>query len=190
MTLFKELKRRNVLRIAAAYVVAAWLLIQVAETIFPLFGFDDTPARVIVTLLAIGFVPTMVLAWVFELTPEGLRKESDVDHSRPASLQSDKKLDRIIMLVLALALGYFAVDKFVLDPQREAVLQAQKVEELEVARAEGRSEALTESFGDNTIAVLPFVNMSSDPEQEFFADGLTEELLNILAKIPALRVTA
>ena len=80
MTLFKELKRRNVLRIAAAYVVAAWLLIQVAETIFPLFGFDDAPARVIVIMLAIGFVPTMVFAWVFELTPEGLRKESDVDH--------------------------------------------------------------------------------------------------------------
>ena len=75
MSLFQELKRRNVFRVGAAYVVVAWLLIQIAETIFPLFGFDDTPARIVVVVLAIGFIPSMILAWAFELTPEGLKKD-------------------------------------------------------------------------------------------------------------------
>jgi len=90
--------------------------------------------------------------------------------------------------VLALALGYFAVDKFVLDPQREAAQQEQKTAEVTKARQEGRTEGLVESYGDKSIAVLPFVNMSSDVEQEYFSDGISEELLNLLAKIPQLRV--
>jgi TolB-like protein len=181
--LINELKRRNVLRVAAAYVVSAWLLIQVAETSFPLFGFGDTPARLVVIGLAIGFIPAIVFAWAFELTPEGLKKEKDVDRSLSTTPQTGKKLDRIIMLVLALALGYFAFDKFVLSESREASIA-------ESARQQGRNEALVESFGDNSIAVLPFVNMSSDAEQDFFSDGLSEELLNLLAKIPELRVTS
>jgi adenylate cyclase len=81
LSLFNELKRRNVFRVGTAYVVASWLLIQIAETIFPLFGFGDTPARILVIVLAIGVVPTLVLAWAFEMTPEGLKKEKDVDRS-------------------------------------------------------------------------------------------------------------
>ena len=120
LSLYLELKRRNVFRVGAAYVVAAWLLIQVVETIFPLFGFDDTPARIVVMVLAIGFIPSLILAWVFELTPEGLKKDKDVDRSRSNALDTGKKLDRAIMVVLVLALGYFAFDKFVLTPQHEA----------------------------------------------------------------------
>jgi len=183
MSLFHELKRRNVLRVAAAYIVTSWLLIQVAETIFPLFGFGDTPARLVVIVLAVGFIPSMVLAWVFEFTPEGLKKDRDVDRSKPRSVLAEQKLDRVIMLVLALALAYFAFDKFVLSESREATIA-------ESARREGRTEALVESYGDKSIAVLPFVNMSSDEEQEYFSDGLSEELLNLLAKIPELRVTS
>ena len=181
MSLFHELKRRNVLRVAAAYIVTSWLLIQVAETIFPLFGFGDTPARLVVIVLAVGFIPSMVLAWVFEFTPEGLKKDRDVDRSKPRSVLAKQKLDRVIMLVLALALAYFAFDKFVLSESREATIA-------ESARREGRTEALVESYGDKSIAVLPFVNMSSDGEQEYFSDGISEELLNLLARIPALRV--
>ena len=81
LSLLNELKRRNVLRIAAAYLVVAWLLIQVTETIFPLFGFDETPARLIVVILAIGFIPSLLFAWAFELTPEGFKKERDVDRN-------------------------------------------------------------------------------------------------------------
>ena len=183
MSLFNELKRRNVLRVGAAYVVGAWLLIQVAETIFPLFGFGDTPARLVVIVLAIGFIPSLIFSWVFEITPEGLKKDADVDYEKSMSQTTGRKLDRIILVVLALALGYFAFDKFVLDPvEDEQIAQS--------ARQEGRTAALTESYGDKSIAVLPFINMSSDPEQEYFSDGITEEVLNLLVKIPELMVTS
>jgi TolB-like protein/Flp pilus assembly protein TadD len=181
MSLFAELKRRNVIRVSVAYVVAAWLVIQVVETLFPVFGLSDAAIRMVVIVLAIGLLPVMVFAWAFELTPEGLKKESDVDRSQSIAPKTGKRLDRVIMLALALALGYFAFDKFVLDPARdEAKVQS--------AHQEGRSEALTESFGERSIAVLPFDDMSPEGDQEYFADGISEELLNLLAKIPELRV--
>jgi serine/threonine-protein kinase len=185
MSLYNELKRRNVLRVGAAYIVAAWLVIQVAETIFPLFGFDDTPARIVVIVLAIGFPLFLLFSWVFELTPEGLKRETEIDRAASTTHRTGKQLDRIIIVLLALALGYFAFDKFVLDPARDATELATATQE---AHQEGRSEALVESYGDKSIAVLPFVNMSSDPEQEYFSDGISEELLNVLSKIPDLRV--
>jgi len=192
LSFFNELKRRNVLRVGAAYVVGAWLLIQVAETIFPLFGFDDAPARIVVIVLAIAFVPMLILAWAFELTPEGLKKESEVDRTQSIAPHTGKKLDRVIMVVLAMALGYFAFDKFVLTPQREAeqlaALEVQKTTEVEQARQAGRTSALVESYGENSIAVLAFQDMSQDQDQEYLSDGIAEELLNLLAKIPELRV--
>ena len=181
MLIFEELKRRNVFRVGAAYVVVAWLLIQVAETIFPLFGFDETPARIVVILLAIGFVPALIVSWVFELTPDGLKKDKDVDRTAPIDLSKAKKLDRAIMVLLALAVGYFAFDKFVLSESREAVIAEQ-------ARQEGRSEALLSSYGDKSIAVLAFDDMSPANDQEYLSDGIAEELLNLLAQVPDLRV--
>jgi len=174
--------------VGAAYVVAAWLVIQVVETIFPAFGFDDAALRIVTIVLAIGLVPVLILAWAFELTPEGVKKESEVDRSQSVSRQTSKKLDRMIMVVLALALGYFAFDKFVLDPQREAEILRQMAGQVEEARQQGRSEALVGSYGNQSIAVLPFVNMSDDASNEFFSDGISEELLNLLARIPDLRV--
>jgi len=188
LSLYQELKRRNVFRAGAAYVVTSWLLIQVAETIFPLFGFDDSPARIIVVVLAIGFIPALILAWVFEFTSEGLKKDKDVNHAQATAEGVDKKLDRAILVVLALALGYFAFDKFVLAPQREAREQQQQTVELEVARQEGRTEALVESYGDKSIAVLPFTDMSPEGDQAYFSDGISEELLNVLAGLDELRV--
>lgn len=159
----------------------SWLIIQVAETIFPLFDYDDSVARTVVIVLAICFIPTLIFAWVFELTPEGLKKEKDIDRTQSSTLHTGKKLDRMIMVVLVLALGYFAVDKFVLDPARDQ-------SKVETAREEGRTEALAESVSDKSIAVLSFVDMSSDKDQEYMSDGIAEELLNLLAKIPELRV--
>lgn len=192
MSFFVELKRRNVIRVAAAYVVAAWLVIQVVETIFPAFGFGDVAIRTVVIALAIGLVPVVIFAWAFELTPEGLKREKDVDRSQSITPQTGKRLDRAIMVVLALGLGYFAFDKFVLAPQRTADLQQELTEQMETvaqeAREAGRTDALLESYGDKSIAVLPFVNMSADKDQEYFSDGIAEELLNLLAKVSALRV--
>jgi hypothetical protein len=181
LSLFNELKRRNVFRVTAAYLFTAWLLIQVAETIFPLFGFDDTPARIVVTVLAIGFFPAIIFAWVFKLTQQGLKKESEIDQTRPISPHTVKKLDRMIMLVLALALGFFAIDKFVLSESREAAM-------LEAARQEGRTEAQVGSYGEKSIAVLPFVNRSALDEDVFFVDGVHDDLLTLLSKLGGLKV--
>jgi TolB-like protein len=177
----EELGRRNVFRVAIAYLAGAWLLIQVADTVLPKFGYADSAVTNIIVAAAIGFLPVVVWAWAFQWTPEGIRRDADVSPqtSRPAG----KAFDRIIVTMLALAVGYFAIDKFVLDPTRDA-------EQIQTAREEGRADAFVESYGDKSIAVLPFVNMSADPEQEYFSDGISEELLNLLAQIPELRVTS
>jgi TolB-like protein/Flp pilus assembly protein TadD len=178
---FAELKRRNVFRVGIAYVVTAWLVIQVVETIFPAFGFGDAAVRTAVILLAVGFPLVLIFSWLFQLTPEGLKLDRDVDRSGPVLTHAGKRLDRAIIVVLALALGYFAIDKFLIDPARDAAR-----EELISERA--RTEAIIGSFGENSLAVLPFVNMSNDVENEYFSDGVAEEVLNLLAKIPDLRV--
>jgi TolB-like protein/Tfp pilus assembly protein PilF len=110
-----------------------------------------------------------------------LKKDKDVDRSQSIALQTGRKLDRAIMVVLAIALAYFAFDKFVLDPDRDQ-------SKIEIARQEGRTEAIVDSFEDKSIAVLPFVNMSDDANNEYFSDGISEELLNLLSKIPEMRV--
>ena len=181
MSLYHELKRRNVFRVAIAYLAGSWLLVEVAETIFPLFGFDDTPARILVIVLAIGFPMFLLFSWVFEFTPEGLKKEKDIDRIASVTHKTGKQLDRIIIVLLALALGYFAFDKFVLEPARVSDL-------VEETAQQARSKTLVESYGDQSIAVLPFINMSDDAGNEYFSDGISEELLNLLAQIPELRV--
>ena len=139
------------------------------------------PARLVVIAVAIGFIPTLVFAWVYELTPEGLKKEKDVERSQSISPRVGRKLDRMIMLALVLALVLFAFDKFVLSPKWQT-------EQLQEARLEARGEALVASYGDHSIAVLPFVDMSINKDQEYMSDGIAEELLNLLTKIPQLRV--
>jgi TolB-like protein len=178
---FNELKRRNVFRVGAAYIVGAWLIVQVIETLFPIFDIGTGPARFVVVLLAIGFPLALVFSWIYELTPDGLKLERDIDRSESIAHHTSRKLDRAIMTVLALALGYFAVDKFLLDPARDEVLEETVAERV-------RDEMFLESFGDKSIAVLAFANMSDDASNEFFSDGISEEILNLLAGISDLRV--
>jgi TolB-like protein len=181
MSLFKELKRRNVIRVGIAYLAVSWLLIQIAETLLPVYGYADVAIRNLVAILVVGLVPVLILAWVFEWTPEGLKKDSDVDPSASRDDRSNKLLDRLVVAVLVLAVGYFAVDKFMLDPARDA-------REIEAATKKGRSDATIKSFGDKSIAVLAFDDMSPAGDQEYFSDGIAEEVLNLLAKINELRV--
>jgi len=180
---FNELKRRNVFRVAAAYIVSAWLIIQVVETTFPPFGFGDAAIRAVVITLGIGLAPVLIIAWVFELTPEGLKMDSDVDPALSVTRADGRKLDRAIVAILVLAVGYFAVDKFMLDPSRDA-------EQLELAREAVRNEAIIAEIGDRSIAVLPFADMSPERDQSYFSEGIAEELLNLLATIPEVRVTS
>jgi hypothetical protein len=105
MSLISELKRRNVLRVAAAYVVTAWLVIQVVETIFPVYGLSDTAIRFVITALAIGFVPVLILAWIFEFTPEGIKRDSDVDVESRSAPKATRNFDRGIMVVLVVAIS-------------------------------------------------------------------------------------
>lgn len=178
MSFLEELKRRNVLRVAFAYLAGSWLVIQIADTVLPRVGFSDTAVTNVIIVLAIGFIPALILAWVFELTPEGIKRGSEVVRTSPVATRT---FDRIVIVTLAAGLAYFAVDKFVFEPARN-------VEQIAEAREEGRTEALVRAYGDKSIAVLPFLNLSSDPEQAYFSDGVTEELLNLLARIRELRV--
>ena len=181
MSLVSELKRRNVFRVATAYVVSAWLILQIVELIFPVYGFSDAAIRFVISALAVGLIPVIILAWAFELTPEGVRKEQDADRSQCLAPHAGKKLDRAIIVLLAVALGYFAFDKFVMSESREAEIAA-------TARQAGRTDAVVESYGELSIAVLPFVDMSPGKDQEYMSDGIAEELLNLLTRIPELRV--
>jgi adenylate cyclase len=180
--MFDQLRQRNVHRVALAYLAGAWLLIQVVETLTP----DVLPAgavRIAVIVAAIGLVPALVLAWVLEWTPEGLRRERNVPAGAPGP--DSRWFDRAIVVTLVVAVAYFAVDKFVVDPVRdEKEIRAATTEAVEDALA-GK---LLDKYTDRSILVLPFLNISADPEQEYFADGIAEELLNLLAKIEELRV--
>lgn len=181
MWFFAELKRRNVFRVAAAYVAGAWLIIQVVETLFPVFGLGDEAIRIVVILLSIGLILALVSAWAFELTPDGLKLDSAVDRPGPGVTGATRSFDRGIMVVLAIAIAYFAFDKFVLSESREAAIA-------EAAREAGRSEAVIDAYGGRSIAVLAFEDMSPAGDQEYMSDGIAEEILNLLAKVPELRV--
>lgn len=185
MRLLAELKRRNVIRMAGLYLVGAWLVVQVAETLLPAFDVPGWVLRATIILLAIGFVPALIFAWIFELTPQGLKRDEDVSRTESIAPQTAQRMNRVIVALLVLALGYFAVDKFLLAPQSESRPAA-----TETAKGETGSESTSKPESDKSIAVLPFTNMSGNVDQDYFSDGMTEELLNVLAKVPQLKVVA
>jgi len=164
-----ELKRRNVVRVAVAYVIVGWLILQFADVLVPLLTLPEWVGRLIFLLLLVGFPLALFFAWAYELTPEGLKKEKDIDRSESITHVTGRKLDFVIIGVLVVAVGFLLLDKIYLS---EGDMTAD-----EVIATERQS-----------IAVLPFVNMSPDPDQEYFSDGLSEEILNLLAGIPDLKV--
>ena len=171
MSLIAELKRRNVFRVGAAYAIVGWLLVEVASVLLPTFDAPDWVMKAFSSLVILGFPLTLVIAWAFELTPEGIKREAEVDRTESVRHSTGRKLDFAIIGLLALAVVYFAVDKFVLEAEP------------------GQTETTAESIAqEKSIAVLPFVNMSADADQEYFSDGITEEILNTLVAIDELQV--
>src|SRR4029453_7642649 len=158
---FAELTRRNVIRMGGLYLVGAWLVVQVAGTVLPMFGAPEWLPRTIVVLLAIGFVPAVIFSWVFELTPQGLKRDEDVPPEQSIGPQTGRRMDRMIIVVLVLALAYFAIDKFVLSPHRE--MSAVKM----------RSSELNAAPNEKSVAVLAFANLSDDKGSEYFSDGIS-----------------
>jgi TolB-like protein len=159
MRLVSELRRRNVFRMAVLYLVAAWLVMQVAEVIIDLANLPDRIGPIILGLLVVGFPIALLFSWFYELTAEGVSLEHDIDPTESTNFVADRRLDFIVIALLCAAVILFAYDKW---------------------RLPGPPE--------KSIAVLPFENLSADPAQEYFSDGISEDLLNLLAQIPELRV--
>ncbi len=177
MSFINELKRRNVFKVAAAYLIVGWLIMQAGEVLSPALHLPDWINSALAFFIILGFPLAIFFAWAFEMTPEGLKKERNVDRSQSITHVTGQKLNYSIIALLVVTLGYFAYDKFMLQPQ---ILEPTDSVGGEIT---GETEDTFQS-----IAVLPFVNMSDDSSNEYFSDGLTEELLNILAKIKDLRV--
>jgi adenylate cyclase len=190
MSLFAELKRRNVIKVAFLYVVAAWLTLQVADLLFDALELPASWLRLVLALLILGFPFAVIFSWVFEMTPEGLKREKDIDRTRSITAETGHKINILIAVLLVLAIASVAVDRLI--PEKPARDQA-VVEETATDAEADTSVLVAQKFApapDRSIAVLPFVNMSGDEENEYFADGLSEEILNFLAGVPDLQVTA
>ena len=165
---YSELKRRNVARVGVAYLVVAWLLLQIADTLTSALHLPDWVTPFVIMLLVIGFIPAMIFTWVFEVTPDGIVRTSDLDASQTASAESNRKLNYVTIAAVLAAVAILAWTKFGAEPEVSGDAAAP----------------------DASVAVLPFVNMSGHEENEYFSDGLTETLLHMLAQNPELHVSA
>jgi adenylate cyclase len=188
MSLWTELRRRNVIRMAGLYLVGAWLIVQVAETVLPAFDVPGWVLRATIILLAIGFVPALVFSWVFELTPEGLKRESEIDPARSAAVHTARKLD---MAVIVLLLGIGALTLW--GPRRDAASDPSSPAKADVAAAGDQAAPAPAVPGEPhpaSIAVLPFADLSPEGDQAYFSDGMAEEILNALVKVSGLQVAS
>ncbi|HSC11579.1 MAG TPA: tetratricopeptide repeat protein [Rhodanobacteraceae bacterium] len=174
-SLFAELKRRNVIRAAILYVGAVWALAQGIAQLTPVVDAPEWAARWFLVSAVVGFPFWIAFAWFFEFTPEGLKRESDIAPGQSITRHTGRKLDVAIITVLAVAVVLLLTDRFVLRHGVNAGAQAASIPEIDK---------------DPSIAVLPLTNMSEDKGNEYFSDGISEELLNLLAKVPRLRVIA
>ena len=186
MSLFKELKRRNVIKVGIAYLVAAWLLMQMGDTLAPALRLPEWVNSALAFFIILGFPLALIFAWAFEMTPEGLKAEKEVDRSQPNASTMGRRLNFAIMALLVLTVVYFVLDKFAISPQQGAeTVQVTQPATEEIGEA---PDPIKTGPDKKSIAVLPFTNMSPDPDNEYFADGISEELLNVLVDIEELRV--
>ncbi len=176
MSIFSELRRRNVFRVSIAYLIGGWLVIQVADIVLENIGAPAWVMQAILLLLVLGLVGAVFFSWAFEVTPEGLKRESEVDRTKSITSMTGRKLDRSITVMLVVALGYFIWESRIADRSPETETVATVV-----------AEEVSTTF-DKSIAVLPFDNRSSRKEDEYFTDGIHDDLLTTIAKIGSMRV--
>jgi TolB-like protein/Flp pilus assembly protein TadD len=166
---FAELKRRNVYKVAVAYAIVGWLLVQIATQVFPFFEIPNWAVRLVVLAIVIGFPVALILAWAFELTPEGIKRTEAADAARQHSRGG--VWVAVVVIAAGLSLGLFFRGRYTAGNARP-----------------GHSAAATASNPQKSIAVLPLVNTSGDAANDYFSDGLSEELIAVLAKIPSLKI--
>ena len=179
MSLFAELKRRNVFRVGGAYAVVAWLLIEISDTIFPRLGLPEWTVTFVIVLLLLGFPVALVMAWAFELTPDGIKRTADAPQDANDVRDSRRGLDWLIIVALVVVIGMMAAERVSVP-----------------GRGTDGSQPVAETGGEeavrpgSSIAVLAFDNMSPDPDNAYFAEGISEEILNILAGVDGLHVAS
>jgi len=185
MNLFAEFKRRNVFRVALFYIVSAWVVIQVAETVLPLFDVPEAALRAVVIILALGFPLALVFSWAFELTPEGLKRDKNVEVDPETKQQTAQKLNWATLIAAVLAIGLLVADRLLPAPAATVAPTA------ETASANTASRApMDEGPDPASIAVLPFADLSPEGDQQYFCDGIAEEIMNVLSRIDQLVVTS
>jgi TolB-like protein/tetratricopeptide (TPR) repeat protein len=191
MGLLSELKRRNVFRVALLYIITGWLVIQVAETILPLFAVPDWVLRAVVLLFVLGFVPALVFSWVYELTPEGVKKESEIDREQSVTPQTARKIDRMTLGLLVLLTVFVVTDRFMPREAADSPEPATVADQAAPAEAGTPAETVAPDVAtDHSIAVLPFDDFSQAGDQAHFSNGLADTILHVLAQVDGLRVAA
>jgi TolB-like protein/Tfp pilus assembly protein PilF len=186
VSVIAELKRRNVVRVAVLYGLAAWLILQVADVLVPALGLPDWVMRFVALMLLLGLPLVLIFSWVYELTPEGLKKQHEVDRDQSITHETGRKINYLIGALAVLAIVVVAVERFI--PRTEPIPVATDAAPAAPTAPAAPLDETSVLAAAKSIAVLPFVNMSSDAGNEYFSDGLSEELLNLLAKLPELRV--
>ncbi len=184
MSFFAELRRRNVIRMAGLYLVGAWVIVQVAETVLPAFDVPAWVLRAIIIVIALGFFPALIFAWIFELTPEGLKRDIEVDRTQSIAPRTGQRMNVMIGALVAFALLYFAVEKFVLAPTRGALDVAASLQ----SRQSKTAVSPVATVDAKSIAVLPFENLSGDADNAYFASGMQDMILTKLSAIGDLKV--
>jgi TolB-like protein len=198
MGILVELQRRNVIRMAGLYLVGAWLIVQVTGTVLPMFDAPVWLPRSIVVLLAVGFVPALVFSWLYELTPEGLKRDAEVTPEQSIASHTGRRMDRLLAAGLVAVVALIAADRYWPRGDREEEKPGSEYvsgrEAIDVAAGsvpETNSDPGSSSPpAQKSIAVLPFVNMSADKDNEYFSDGISEELLNVLVRVEGIGVAS
>ena len=194
--LWDELKRRNVFRVAVLYLVAAWLILQIADVLFGLLEVPGWSLRFVLGLLILGFPVAIVLSWIYELTPEGIRRETEIDRSESISAKTGQRLNLVTIAVVSAAVALLVLDRWVgadRAPADNAAADSTSAPVAAVDRAPAQTAAAESTpadtqISDKSVAVLPFSNLSSDEENAYFASGVHEDVLTYLAKVRDLRV--